>query len=105
MLGKTQMCACGISSPIIWDNTQSVSNAWRCQGDLLYDLEISPRVWHVPNPSIMLFWDDLRVPRRSRILVKEGDEVVILIDSNRANLFSDDLAENAVLHVTSSISV
>ena len=75
-------------------------------GDLRHSLEIRSDAWsavpvgrNIPDPAVMLLGYDLDVADGMRVDVEERHEVVVFIDDMGGDLFTDDLAEDAIIHV------
>jgi len=69
--------------------------------DLLDRFKVFADVWNIPDPSIMLFRNDLDVARRLRMYVEESQEIAVFIHDMRGYLFVYYLAEDAVFHADS----
>lgn len=62
------------------------------------DFEVRPNIRNIPNPAIVLLWDDLDMARGLRMDVEKGHEVGVFIDYLRGNFLVDYFAEDAVFH-------
>lgn len=67
-------------------------------GNFCYDLKIRTHIRYVPYPAIVLLWYHLRMARRLRSYVEEGEEIVIFVDNFRWNLSFHYFAKDAVGH-------
>lgn len=66
--------------------------------DFAGDFEIRSGFEDVPDPAVMLLWDNERVTRGEWTDVEESKEISVFVDFVRRDLARDYLAENAIWH-------
>lgn len=66
--------------------------------DRANSLEVPSGFWDVPDPAMVLLRRDQGVSGVQRSNVEESGEILVLMNHVGGQFFSDNLAENAVLH-------
>ena len=66
------------------------------ESDFFDYFKIFASIWNIPNPSIMIFRNYLRVPSGTRIDIKKSHIFVVLIDDFSWNFFCHNFTKYAV---------
>ena len=80
------------------ENHFSIEGLLLRQSYFFANFKILSDVWHLPNPTTVLFRNDLGMTGRARIDVKKSQKVVVFVDDVGRDFFGDDFAENAGFH-------